>query len=56
MPKPDKTIQKRKLQTNIPHEHRSKNLKQDTKNLNTTIYILRRIPHDPAEFIPGMTD
>ena len=44
MPKPDKTIQKRKLQTNIPHEYRCKNPQQNTSNLNPTIHKKNHIP------------
>ena len=36
-----KTLPKKNLQTNIPDEHRCKNLQQNTSKLNLTIYIKR---------------
>ena len=41
MPKPSKDItrkNKQKLQTNISHEHRCKNPKQNTNKSNSTMY------------------
>lgn len=52
MPKLTKTLQERKLQTNIFHKYRCKNSQQNISQLNPVLHVV--IQHDQMGFFPGI--